>query len=261
MPGIGDLSAGASIHALRQVKGASDVPADQQVLGGSLEDYRSNLIVDLVAAGEHEAGPPGVVASVADQQMVMRILSGAGNDAQTEADIRALAEFAPPATYYTSIPLINDRSAKRFDAAKLREMKKKLENPACTVVEIDAVANDVMEDAVDLSSDREYQTALLSPLISSLRLIFFSGSPASDIGNTVIQTVFEKCSPDLKMKLLERIGPHLAAIGCHKNGTWAAQKVISCCDTPEEMAVVAQSLRPYVPALLLEGYGNYVGES
>ena len=60
------------------------------------------------------------------------------------------------------------------------------------------------------------------------------------------------------MQLLERIGPHLAAIGCHKNGTWAAQKIISCCDKPEEMAIVAQSLRPYVPALLLEGYGNYV---
>lgn len=160
MSAIGDLSVGASIHALRQVKGASDVPADQQVLGGSLEDYRSNLIVDLVAAGEHKhvgpnvgGSPPGAVASVADQQMVMRILSGAGDDAETEADVRALADFSPPATYYSTIPLINDRSAKRFDAAKLRDIKKGLE--ACTIVEIDAVANEVMEDAVDLSSDRE----------------------------------------------------------------------------------------------------------
>ncbi|KAL7416118.1 hypothetical protein BDY24DRAFT_413024 [Mrakia frigida] len=242
MPGIADLSVGASIHALRQIKGVSDVPADQQVLGGSIEDYRSNLVIDLIGAGEHklvtssEAAPTGPapwVASVSDQQMIMRILSGGGNDPQTEADVQSVAEFATPATYYTAIPLINDRTLnRRFDAAKLREIKKRLENPACSIEDFDEVANEVMDDAVDLSSDH--------------------------IGNTVIQKVYEKCSPALKLMLLERIAPHLAAIGCHKNGTWAAQKIIDCSTTPEEIAIIAQSLRPYTPPLLLDSFGNYV---
>ena len=51
--------------------------------------------------------------------------------------------------------------------------------------------------------------------------------------------------------MLERIAPHLAMIGIHKNGTWAAQKVIECVMTPEEVALIAQHLRPYTPPLLL----------
>jgi protein JSN1 len=33
--------------------------------------------------------------------------------------------------------------------------------------------------------------------------------------------------------MLEKVAPHLASIGVHKNGTWAAQKIIdkSCTDT------------------------------
>lgn len=58
--------------------------------------------------------------------------------------------------------------------------------------------------------------------------------------------------------MLERIAPHLGTIGIHKNGTWAAQKIIECVSTPEELALIAQSLRPYAPPLLLDQFGNYV---
>ena len=58
--------------------------------------------------------------------------------------------------------------------------------------------------------------------------------------------------------MLERIAPHLAMIGIHKNGTWAAQKIIECVQTPEEVTLVTQNLRPYVPPLLLDQFGNYV---
>ena len=34
--GVGDLSVGATIHALRNVKGASTIPVDQQVLSGAV---------------------------------------------------------------------------------------------------------------------------------------------------------------------------------------------------------------------------------
>jgi hypothetical protein len=60
------------------------------------------------------------------------------------------------------------------------------------------------------------------------------------------------------MAMLERIAPHLAMIGIHKNGTWAAQKIIECVQTPEEVSLIGQYLRPYVPPLLLDQFGNYV---
>jgi protein JSN1 len=82
---------------------------------------------------------------------------------------------------------------------------------------------------------------------------------ASDwLGNTVVQKLFEKCSLPSRLAMLERIAPHLAMIGIHKNGTWAAQKIIECVQTPEEIALVACNLRPYAPPLLLDQFGNYV---
>ena len=58
--------------------------------------------------------------------------------------------------------------------------------------------------------------------------------------------------------MLERIAPHLAMIGIHKNGTWAAQKIIECVTRQEEVALIAQNLRAYAPPLLLDQFGNYV---
>lgn len=58
--------------------------------------------------------------------------------------------------------------------------------------------------------------------------------------------------------MLERVAPHLAMIGIHKNGTWAAQKVIECASSPEETTLIAINLRPYTPPLLLDQFGNYV---
>lgn len=92
--GVGDLSVGATIHALRGIKGASTIPAEQQVLGGAVENYRSNLLLSMIASGLHNGAgdgvkPPGWSASVTEQQMIMRELSGGSIDA--EADIQALA--------------------------------------------------------------------------------------------------------------------------------------------------------------------------
>jgi protein JSN1 len=93
--GVGNLSVGATIHALRGVKGASTIPTDQQVLSGVVENYRSNLLLSLVASGLHtqtsdgSAKPAGWAPSVTEQQMVLREISG--GDPNAEADIRALA--------------------------------------------------------------------------------------------------------------------------------------------------------------------------
>lgn len=95
--GVGDLSVGATIHALRSVKGASTIPADQQVLGGAVENYRSNLLLSMIGSGMHTtayvpdgmAKPPGWAPSVTEQQMVMKELSAGSADADT--DVQALS--------------------------------------------------------------------------------------------------------------------------------------------------------------------------
>ncbi|KAJ7694177.1 hypothetical protein B0H17DRAFT_932277 [Mycena rosella] len=238
--GIGELSVGATIHALRTVKGASTIPADQQVLGGAVENYRSNLLLSMIAAGAHTtayipdglAKPPGWAPSVTEQQMIMQQLSAGSLDAET--DIQALAEFRPPTMYYTTIPLVSERPHnRRWDASKLRELRKRLDSGTMTVEEIDQVASDFLEgEIVDLASDW--------------------------LGNTVVQKLFERCSPVPRFAMLERITPNLAMIGIHKNGTWAAQKIIECVQSPEEVALIAQNLRAYAPPLLLDQFGNYV---
>ncbi|KAJ7285660.1 hypothetical protein C8J57DRAFT_643827 [Mycena rebaudengoi] len=238
--GIGELSVGATIHALRNVKGASTIPADQQVLGGAVENYRSNLLLSMIANGTHTAAyipdslakPPGWAPSVTEQQMIMSELSAGSADA--EADIQALSEFRPPTMYYTTIPLVSERPHnRRWDASKLRELRKRLDSGTMTIEEIDQVASDFLEgEIVDLASDW--------------------------LGNTVVQKLFERCSPVPRFAMLERITPNLAMIGIHKNGTWAAQKIIECVQSPEEVALIAQNLRAYAPPLLLDQFGNYV---
>lgn len=236
--GIGDLSVGATIHALRTVKGASTIPADQQVLGGAVENYRSNLLLSMLGSGAHSyvtdglSKPPGFGSMVTEQQMIMKELTAGSADA--EADIQALAEFRPPTTYYTTIPLVSERSHnRRWDASKLRELRKRLDSGTMTVEEIDTVAGDFMDgEIVDLASDW--------------------------LGNTVVQKLFERCSSGPRFAMLERVTPSLAMIGIHKNGTWAAQKIIECVASPEEINLIAQHLRPYAPPLLLDQFGNYV---
>jgi hypothetical protein len=84
--------------------------------------------------------------------------------------------------------------------------------------------------------------------------------------------------------MLEVVCPYLASIGIHKNGTWAAQKIIDTARSPaqvkkkkknihyacflyinsdssfskKQIALICSNIEPYVPALLLDQFGNYV---
>ncbi|KAG4218014.1 hypothetical protein PC116_g33506, partial [Phytophthora cactorum] len=78
------------------------------------------------------------------------------------------------------------------------------------------------------------------------------------LGNTVVQKLFEHCSDSIRDLMLAKIAPHMAEIGVHKNGTWAAQKIIDVCKTPHQMTLIVQHLRAYTIPLFLDQYGNYV---
>jgi hypothetical protein len=58
--------------------------------------------------------------------------------------------------------------------------------------------------------------------------------------------------------MLQQIAPHLAMTSIHKNGTWAAQKIIECSITPAERDLIITHLRPFIPPLMCDNLGNYV---
>lgn len=262
-----------AVENLAQLKGNKNVSltAEEQVLSGSLENYRSNLVVSLLnekqrrPSSQHRApaaqdppanGPRAAAtsssasivpasdkggvplpshmaprATVTDLQLIMRLLSA--NDQDADADEAKVASYRPSSTYYITLPLVTEvSSGRRFETARLREARRNIESGHMTQPLTDKLALEYLEWIVDLSSDY--------------------------IGNTLVQKFFEVCSEEVKYEMLQRLAPHLAIIGCHKNGTWAAQKILDCTTSPEHIRLIGQHLRPYIPGLLLNEFGNYV---
>lgn len=122
--------------------------------------------------------------------------------------------------------------ARMFDAPKLRDIRKRIDNQVCSSADMEETAGQMLPEIRELASDY--------------------------LGNTVIQKMFEFCSEEMKEQMLVQLAPHLAEIGVHKNGTWAAQKIIDVCKAPSQIQLIVDHLRPYTVPLFLDQYGNYV---
>ena len=139
---------------LSAVKGATAVSTEQQISaeGGGLENYRSQLVIDLVKQGIHEQVLEKGLSNggvVSDQQMIMTVLSGGREE--EDGDIKAAADPRSPTTYYTAIPVITERPTRRFDSIRLKELRKRLDGGQCTQAEVDQIANELMEDCAEVS--------------------------------------------------------------------------------------------------------------
>ncbi|KAI8978914.1 armadillo-type protein [Pilobolus umbonatus] len=133
-------------------------------------------------------------------------------------------------THFDSIPAAPELNVgKRMDGHNIRELRKRADSADQKEAEI--LAYECLREIAEISSDY--------------------------IGNTVVQRLFEKCDENMKTIMLRQIGPHLASISIHKNGTWATQKIIALANTAEQVEIIHQSLRPYIPPLLLDQFGNY----
>ena len=155
----------------------------------------------------------------------------------SEADVKTVEAILDSAMNFTNIksevPSVAEPSQARVhDAPKLREIRKRIDNNAISHTEIEEIAMAMLPESAELSSDY--------------------------LGNTVVQKLFEFCSEPTKEAMLSFIAPHLAEIGVHKNGTWAAQKIIDVAKTPKQMSMIVENLRPYTVALFLDQYGNNV---
>ncbi|KAI8888050.1 ARM repeat-containing protein [Backusella circina FSU 941] len=137
-----------------------------------------------------------------------------------------------PIEYYPVIPIVPELGASRkLSPLRLREIRKSLDNGQ-GISDIEYIAEECMDDIIELCSDY--------------------------IGNTIVQKLFEFCSEETKLIMMKRIAPYLASIGVHKNGTWAAQKIIDSATTHEQVEMICSHLAPFVPLLLLDQFGNYV---
>lgn len=135
--------------------------------------------------------------------------------------------------YEPEIPPVQEPSASRVhDAPRLRDVRKRIDNGSCSPMEIENVAMQMLPEIAELSSDY--------------------------LGNTVVQKLFENCSESTKEAMLREIAPHLSEIGVHKNGTWAAQKIIDVARTDYQQQMIVEALHPHGVALFLDQYGNYV---
>lgn len=131
------------------------------------------------------------------------------------------------------IPPIGEATINRmFDAPRLRDIRKRIDNGQCAIQEVEQIALEMLPEIAELSSDY--------------------------LGNTVVQKLFEYCSEEIKEQMLMCIAPHLAEVGIHKNGTWAAQKILDVCRTEAQISIIIEHLRPYTIPLFLDQFGNYV---
>ncbi|KAF2277010.1 uncharacterized protein EI97DRAFT_305924 [Westerdykella ornata] len=166
---------------------------------------------------------------------ILQIVEDLGATAEESKKIAVLVDCAIQYNgYIDEVPPIEEPSHNRVhDAPKLREIRKRIEGNHCPPAEVEEIAMNMLPEIAELSSDY--------------------------LGNTVVQRLFEQCSESTKIAMFEQIGPHLAKIGMHKNGTWAAQKIIDVARTsPTLQEMIVQALKPYSAALFFDQYGNYV---
>ncbi|KAG0096175.1 hypothetical protein BGZ93_004924 [Podila epicladia] len=217
----GDLKSSGSLHRNRQ---DSDEPTELDRMLALVTMASKNQASSIV--GEREAPIDPAFERIA-------MLQEFNADPDNEPIPEVPGSLTEPVTYFATIPAVAEPSPhRRLDAPRLREIRKRLDSGHCTVKELDNLSNECMDECVELCSDY--------------------------IGNTVMQKLFERCSEPQKTKMLELIAPHLASIGVHKNGTWAAQKIIECAKSPAQTELICKYVRPYTPPLLLDQFGNYV---
>lgn len=198
-------------------------------------NFKSNVgsADDADRADSHSVIPQIPALSELLPEMVSIVGEFGANEEDTKNITNTIESAISFQAYEDEIPPVAESGQTRmFDAPRLRDIRKRIDNGACSVQEIEETAGAMLPEIAELASDY--------------------------LGNTVVQKLFEFCSEATKEQMLSQISPHLAEIGVHKNGTWAAQKIIDVSKTPAQMQAVVDALRPYTVPLFLDQYGNYV---
>jgi len=211
----------------------SQSPAPQQ-MGRSVMSVPSFELAEPVSGLSGNVPLPAIARLPDISDEVLKIVQVFGATEQEAVTISSAIERAVQIDNFENDipPALESPHGRIHDAPKLREIRKRIDNNACTPQELEDIALAMLPEVAELASDY--------------------------LGNTVVQKLFEFCSEPIKEAMLAELGPHLSEIGVHKNGTWAAQKVIDVARTSAQMDMIVDGLRPYGVAMFLDQYGNYV---
>lgn len=234
-PGCGPIRIGFA-----KEQSASNTPGPHGAYASPSPDpFMSKSRLDGAQAGGNINAETAAAALATPQLLELRdeiysIVQEFGATSEDQSRIAAALESAMSWNeYQDEIPTISEPNHNRVhDAPRLREIRKRIDNNSCSPMEIESIAMEMLPEVAELASDY--------------------------LGNTVVQKLFEHCSEETKEAMLNEISPHLAEIGVHKNGTWAAQKIIDVARTPGQMGMIVDALKPHGVSLFLDQYGNYV---
>lgn len=206
------------------------VPAPQQVLPTQeLPPQRGHLLSDPGAAPLAEA--PRVEQlqeSILRSATVLASLSGLEQAHARHVMQHAVTQLRACTTLLGQQP---KSGARLFDAPKLREIRKGIDSGSLKKHEIEELAFAMLDELPELLSDY--------------------------LGNTVVQKLFEHCSDTAKTCMVRVVAPYILQMAAHKNGTWAAQKMIAVANTPLQKEMIARALAPHAVALFNDQFGNY----
>lgn len=219
----------------KQSPAAQPQQSVQPVSPSAQKDELANIeysVTDKETTGESTLlEPPKTLEEIADD--LVTTVADLGADPTEQALIAASVKRALDfKTFYSEIGTVPDpRPDRIYDAPTLREVRKKIDSGSCTPEEIEDIALDILDEIAELSSDY--------------------------VGNTVVQKLFDSCSEPIKDMMLKKISPYMSQISIHKNGTWAAQKIIAVAGTSRQINMIIEALHPYTVHLFLDQFGNY----
>ncbi|SGZ38015.1 uncharacterized protein HGUI_00215 [Hanseniaspora guilliermondii] len=122
---------------------------------------------------------------------------------------------------------------KIFDSPTLRDLRKALDNKNISTIEVEQICVCMLDEIAELCSDY--------------------------LGNTIIQRIYDISSPLLKNLIVENCAQYLTSISVHKNGTWAAQKLITgSSEIVNNKISIVEGIKPYCLPLFTDQFGNYV---
>lgn len=223
---------------------AATTPGHNGIFPPSTPDPNARLQADpkAPAINAHAGGsaidtqPPLKTPDLQDiRPEIIAIVKELGATAEEQANIAERVDIALMYNQYSDeLPSLPEPSHNRtFDAPKLREIRKRLDNGQLSPEDIESYATEMLPEISELSWDY--------------------------LGNTVVQKLFEKCTLATKESILRQIAPDFAAIGVHKNGTWAAQKMIEVAKSyPKLQQIIVDAIKPHTIALFYDQYANYV---
>lgn len=162
----------------------------------------------------------------------------AGNTSLSSAESSHLSILVSHAMRYNSTrefglgKLPEQLSIRKFDTPRLREIRKQLDGNQLSRLKVEELALAMYEELPELASDY--------------------------LGNTIVQKLMDICSPTVRDVMIKHLAPYLAQMGAHKNGTWAAQKMINTVVSDREKWIISEALSKYCTQLFNDQYANYV---